>query len=676
MVIKKGSIFYDFHISLEKGNNYAGFSEVSFELLSVPTELPLDFKGNVTRLVVNGQVSEAKIDGGFIFIDTAKLVVGHNTVGVHYSNSYNNDGSGCVSFVDVDQKQYIYTQFEPYYANRVFACFDQPDLKAKMRLYVISPSEWKKVLSNEYATVEETLENEKYLVNTKTQLADEVKQFLNEKSGRMTIFPETKLLPTYLYCYVAGEYLELKLEEAQTYNGIPMSLYCIESLYEFLKDLAPFIFEITIESMKFFESFFGYKYAFNKYDQIFAHEYKWGAMENAGIVTFNDLYIFKEKVSVERKLALANTISHELAHHWFGNLVTMKWWDDLWLNESFADFISHFCLEKIKQNVKTLHYESSMASFLQRKGWGYHEDQMITTHPIRGPVANTSVAESIFDGITYSKGAATMKQLLFLMKEENFSKALSEYFHEYEWNNATIEDFLAHMQKHFTINEFTLTQWREMWLQKASLNIIEANWNPADHSPNATITIKQTPYTPEHPTLRLHQIKVALFKEDFSVDVIEVLILPQEETTAVYDGSKGYKAVLLNFEDHTFAKNTIDEVSLKFFINNINSISDILSRTLIWRSFFEMIKDAKMKSDDFVDVITKSLAEETSDSIFERQFDFVHTAINNYTPKHRREALNSQMFKYIYGLIPKTPAEQQNRIVILRGKLLSFAHTN
>lgn len=140
-------------------------------------------------------------------------------------------------------------------------------------------------------------------------------------------------------------------------------------------------------------------------------------MENAGIVTFNDVYIFKEKVSTERMLRFANTISHELAHHWFGNLVTMKWWDDLWLNESFADFISHFCLEKIKHNIKTLNYESSMAMFLNRKGWGYHEDQMITTHPIRGPVPNTSVADSIFDGITYSKGAATMKQLLFLMKE-------------------------------------------------------------------------------------------------------------------------------------------------------------------------------------------------------------------------------------------------------------------
>jgi len=349
-------------------------------------------------------------------LDTTKLKEGENHVAIQYRNEYDNDGSGCCSFIDVDKKQYLYTQFEPYYANRVFAQFDQPDLKAPMRLNIVSPKIWK-VLSNEYATVEEDFNAEKYLSSIKTNHKDLVSQFIAGREGKMLIFPDTKLLPTYLYCFVAGEYVELVLENEKRYNNIPMSLYCIESLYKHMQDLAPFIFEITIESMRFFEEFFGYKFAFNKYDQIFAHEYKWGAMENAGIVTFNDLYIFKEKVSTDKLLRFANTISHELAHHWFGNLVTMKWWDDLWLNESFADFISHFCLEKIRDRCKTINYESSMSMFLNRKGWGYHEDQMITTHPIRGAVANTSVADSIFDGITYSKGAATMKQLLFLMKE-------------------------------------------------------------------------------------------------------------------------------------------------------------------------------------------------------------------------------------------------------------------
>jgi aminopeptidase N len=216
--------------------------------------------------------------------------------------------------------------------------------------------------------------------------------------------------------------------------------------------------------MKFFEEFFGYPFPFNKYDQVFAHEYKAGAMENAGIVTFNDIYIFKEKVSQEKMQDLANTISHELSHHWFGDLVTMKWWDDLWLNESFAEFISHFCLEKVKNKLKTVDIESSMASFLARKAWGYHEDQYITTHPIRGEVPNTSVADSIFDGITYAKGAATMKQLLLLMGEENFSAALKEYFHKYAFKNATLTDFMAEMQKHFPFKEFSLEEWKQYWL--------------------------------------------------------------------------------------------------------------------------------------------------------------------------------------------------------------------
>jgi aminopeptidase N len=161
-----------------------------------------------------------------------------------------------------------------------------------------------------------------------------------------------------------------------------------------------------------------------------------------------------------------------------------------------------------------------MAAFLQRKGWGYHEDQMITTHPIRGKVANTSVADSIFDGITYSKGAATMKQLLYLMGAENFSKALSEYFHKYEWNNATIDDFLAEMQKHFQVTKFTLTQWRELWLDEASLNLIEASWDPNNHAHDAKLTIKQSAFSPDHPTLRIHKIKVGLFLENCDVDVI------------------------------------------------------------------------------------------------------------------------------------------------------------
>ena len=202
-----------------------------------------------------------------------------------------------------------------------------------------------------------------------------------------------------------------------------------------------------------------------------------------------------------------------------------------------------------------------MASFLNRKAWGYAEDQMVTTHPIRGPVANTTVADSIFDGITYSKGAATMKQLLYLMREENFGKALSVYFHKYEFNNATLSDFMAEMQNQFEVKEFTLEEWRALWLEKASLNQIDPSWNPADNSAEAKITVKMTAFTKEHPTLRPHKVKIALFMGDLSVDVLEHLLQPKEINEIKYDGSKGYKAILLNYEDHTFVKNNIDQVS-------------------------------------------------------------------------------------------------------------------
>jgi aminopeptidase N len=198
----------------------------------------------------------------------------------------------------------------------------------------------------------------------------------------------------------------------------------------------------------------------------------------------------------------------------------MKWWDDLWLNESFADFISHFCLEKIKPNITTLKYDSSFASFTNRKGWGYAEDQMVTTHPIAGDVANTQVAESIFDGITYSKGAATMKQLMFVVTEKDFSKALSEYFHKFAWKNTILEDFIGAMQHQFKSDKFTMDEWKKVWLEKACLNQIEPFWDYHCCKKDAKLLIKQTPVLPDHPTLRMHKIKIGLFTEDCHVDVI------------------------------------------------------------------------------------------------------------------------------------------------------------
>lgn len=241
-------------------------------------------------------------------------------------------------------------------------------------------------------------------------------------------------------------------------------------------------------------------------------------MENAGCVTFNDLYVFKEEVDVGRLARFANTIVHELIHHWFGNLVTMKWWNDLWLNESFADFISYFCMSKLTITTKPFPHVWAMAN--QRKGWGYATDQKITTHPIAGDVANTEAAESIFDGITYAKGAATLRQLLALVGEDLFSNAMGNYFGKFAWNNATLDDFINSIDIEFRKKNFgfSLAEWQTEWITKAGLNEALPVFDPESRSEKSVLTIQQGVALQEHPTLRRHKVHIAFFKKDLSFD--------------------------------------------------------------------------------------------------------------------------------------------------------------
>lgn len=244
---------------------------------------------------------------------------------------------------------------------------------------------------------------EKLIATTRIAEFDDLLKTLQPK---LAVFPVTQLLPTYLFGFIAGPFFKIPSKTAN-YKNLPMSLYSRESLAVHLERMADFMFEVTNQCMEFYEKYFETPYYFSKYDQVFCPEYNAGAMENAGLVTFNDLYVFREEVDASRLTGLTNTITHEMAHHWFGNLVTMKWWNDLWLNESFADFISHYCISKI--NITTRKLSNVWITFNTRKSWGYRTDQLNTTHPIAGEVADTEAAENVFDGITYSKGAATLR---------------------------------------------------------------------------------------------------------------------------------------------------------------------------------------------------------------------------------------------------------------------------
>ena len=326
--VRSGSIRYALTLELRKGSEFSGEVAITFESLDWSEDTFLDFNNrSVKWLRVNGsEISSVQYDGLFLTLPKEQLRA-QNEVVVRFESTYATNGEGLHSFVDTDGKQYLYSQCEPYFCNKIFPSFDQPSLKAVLDLTVVAPQDWV-VLSNEFPR--ET-----------TQHAEQ---------GTQTVrFDVTKLLPSYLFAVLAGPYREIRA--TKTHRDIPMRVLTRESLMPHLERMSDFVFEVTNESMRVFEEFFGVPYPFSKYDQIFCPEYNMGAMENAGCVTFTDIYVWKEEVDAVRRTYLAITISHELAHHWFGNLVTMKWWNDLWLNESFADFISYFCLSKCNIQV-------------------------------------------------------------------------------------------------------------------------------------------------------------------------------------------------------------------------------------------------------------------------------------------------------------------------------------
>lgn len=342
------NITYTLFLKLKKGATYDGQVIVNFHLSKVSPNLFFDFSGTtISSIIINEKKLstqdsyESLRDRRFLQLPESNLLIGKNQVEITFSNLYSNDGLGLHSFTDTDGKQYIYSQCETYAANKIFPCFDQPDLKATLTLTMAVPKDWI------------TIANEP--ISNQNSQCPNLASFMTaqeEPDYHITSFLTTPKISTYLYVFCAGPFQEIKC--TNLYRSIPMSCYCRESLLTYLKDQADEIFEVTREVLRFYESFFSYPYPFSKYDSVFCPEFKFGAMENPGAVTFNDRIIWREKVTVDRNMLRVLVIAHEASHHWFGDLVTMKWWNDLWLNESFADFIAHFCLFKIQEKITVL----------------------------------------------------------------------------------------------------------------------------------------------------------------------------------------------------------------------------------------------------------------------------------------------------------------------------------
>ncbi|WP_431231216.1 aminopeptidase N [Mycolicibacterium psychrotolerans] len=512
---------------------------------------------------------------------------------------YSNTGEGLHRFVDpVDSEVYLYSQFETADAKRMFACFDQPDLKATFDVTVKAPSHWQVISNGATVSVDDGVHT----------------------------FATTPRMSTYLVALIAGPYARWDDVYTDEHGEIPLGLFCRSSLAEYMD--AERLFTETKQGFGFYHRNFGVPYAFGKYDQLFVPEFNAGAMENAGAVTFLEDYVFRSKVtrySYERR---AETVLHEMAHMWFGDLVTMTWWDDLWLNESFATFASVLC------QAEATEYDQAWTTFANvEKSWAYRQDQLPSTHPVAADIPDLHAVEVNFDGITYAKGASVLKQLVAYVGLEHFLAGLRDYFAAHAFDNATFDDLLGALEK---ASGRDLSDWGRQWLKTTGLNTVRADFDVDDEGRFTRFAINQGGAAPGAGETRVHRLAVGIYDDDPTTGKLvrvhrEELDIsgPVTEVPALHGVSRG-KLVLVNDDDLTYCSLRLDDDSLRTALSRIADIDEPLPRTLVWSAAWEMTRDAELKARDFVALVMSGVQAETEVGVAQRLLLQAQTALNSY----------------------------------------------
>ena len=641
----------------EEKHDFEGYLDIS--LTYYPKEeikegLFLNFVGEIHYLEINGKIVENfKFEKYRLDLDLSLLKEGENKLKILYSGDYNHNGVGLHHCIDPsDKKEYLYTQMEPYDCHRLLPCFDQPDIKAVLKLKVIAPKEWR-VLANAYEkSICDFDSNDKlsqfgFNENCLNHLVN--RHDIKNKNYHLYIFEDTPRISTYLYALCAGPYH--CIENTQPCD-IKLRIFMKESLkdYGYPED----IFKVTIAGMKFYSEYFGHPFPFNKYDQIFCPEYNYGAMENVGLVTINEAYCFKSKPTQRAMAQRAITILHELAHMWFGDMVTMKWWDNLWLNESFATFISHLCADKCEEIKKE--YPISWIIFNTQKGRALTADQMKNTHPVKGEIKDTLEAETEFDTIVYKKGSSMVKQMYYYIGDENFSKGLSLYFNQYHWNNTVFDDFINKMVEAAGEKFSDLKELCFNWIQKAGLNEIslEIDCDKDTNKINKFI-VKQKPCLEQFPNLITHIVDF-LFIYDYEDKTknkvfLRQIIEPKNETKFNFLNELMPKIVFLNYNDYGYMKldlSYIDKENLKQFLLKCQ---DTLIKAALYRALFDTFRDSKISSIEFLNITFETIQTESDEDTISVLLNYISSVIKSYLPLKYISEYKSKFFKIMRNML-------------------------
>ena len=571
------NIDYLLNFNLTGDVSFSASSTLNFDLNDASKPLTVDLdKAHISSLMVNGKKLTPQYNQWFITLPASALVQGRNSVTVDFERKHSTNGEGLHRFIDpIDGKVYLYSHFEPAAAHQMFALFDQPDLKAHFQMTVTTPADWQVI-----STMKET----------------SVKPVNGKK---LWIFDRTLKLSPYNFSLHAGPY---KVFEDDT-GKYPMRLLVRQSVANQVH--AADWFKYTKEGIAFYEHYYGIDYPFRKYDQILVPDFLYGAMENAAAITFAERgFLTNGEMNTSQKQRLASVILHEMAHQWFGNLVTMKWWDALWLNESFAAFM------QTMSTAEATEFTNEWRTFYANgKQAAYRQDQRVTTHPIEVPVPSTANAFDNIDAITYSKGASVLNQLRHLLGDEIFRRGIHNYLTENAYQNAKLADFIDALS---AASGKDLSTWKQQWLYEAGVNTITASYQCVGGKVSQFSLLQSA--DPHFPTLREQRVQVALLNVDQQKVTLtkHVAVTYQGKQTNVdaLIGQQCPDLVYPNYQDWGFVKVSLDKKSFATAKADLAHVGDPLLRAMLWQSLWDSVREGKLPLNDYLNTAIANVSKE------------------------------------------------------------------
>ncbi len=635
---------YDVHVDLtgatsETATTFPSRSTVRFSASPGKSTWVDIIAERITRAVLNGEELDlAAFTGTRLPLPMLSL---ENELVVEADCVYMRTGEGLHRFFDpVDKSAYLYTQFEVADARRMYACFDQPDLKGEFRLSVTAPAEWQ-VVSN--ATTPVPVPGDAGLAHWQ--------------------FDPTPRISTYITALVAGPFHVVRDEYAGPHGTYPLGVFCRASLAPHLD--ADEVLTVTKQGFELFEKQFGTPYPFTKYDQLFVPEFNAGAMENAACVTILEDYVFRSRVTDYAYEARANTVLHELAHMWFGDLVTMTWWDDLWLNESFAEWAAYYSA------AEATRYVDSWTSFLiQRKGWAYRQAQLSSTHPIAADMVDLEAVEVNFDGITYAQGASSLRQLVAWVGEKEFLAGLTAYFEKHAWGNTRLGDLLGELERS---SGRDLSAWAHAWLETSGVNLLRPHIEVGPDGRFTSVAVEQEP--PSSPAgvpaiLRPHRIAIGLYDRTpeglVRTHRVEVDVVGAHTEIPELVGLEQPALLLLNDDDLTFAKIRLDDRSLRTAVESLGDLGSALARALVWAAAWDMLRDAELPMGDWLTLVESALPTETDISVVTTVLSQTKAAIEQFSGIGKREGYRDRWAALLHRLVGEAEPGSDNQLAYAR----------